>query len=895
MGTIETDLGNIGEETKAKLTELGKLRPTLVRASAGTGKTYQLTSRLLRVLFQGSPVESILATTFTRKAAAEILQRLLIALANAADPDQPEHLANLRIQVQIPTLPRSACVQQLSRVMHSIHRLRVCTLDSFFSQLARSFPFELGLPPGWRLLDEIEASWTLSLAVDDLIDGLEPNEVSSLLSLLGKGEIKRSIAREVQMVVDLAYSLQRRASSDVWDQLIVPAGPESDELTRSAGELLTASVPQESLRKKLAKFAQHLQSRQPERLEHDTLLINYVHSKRTGRDFTYGRMKLPVELRPAFEVAYRAVRTQVLSLLKLQNVATGEILRKFDFFLTRLRLSDGAFAFDDVAIRLADAFDRLDATTLASRMDGTIDHVLLDEFQDTSPVQWAVLRYFALRSGRPAIGEAGQVDHSFFCVGDTKQAIYGWRGGVAEIFDSVTSEISGVEEVQQNESFRSSPVVLDFVTTVFTHLTRHRIATCPDDTDLAASETYEAKAVQDFAKGFPVHKANNHKMAGYVRMETATTRIDERQFSNEGEEFVPSAENVQYYQAIAQRIYEIHTQHPSCSLGVLTRTNDAVAQLIQALSSHPLNVSQEGGNPLTDSPLVEVVLSALMLSEHPGDLRWEYHVRHTPLVRLLDPSEQLSTEELASEVRRRIEHDGLAWTLSQFSKALIPAATAQDSVRLRQLMQLAVQFEQQPFNRIRDLVRLVREKRVDRPQIAPLRVMTVHQAKGLEFDAVILPELDAPLTRATGGCVVDCPKPGDPPRAISRYLSRKAWHFLPERWQTAFGRSVAAEVTEALCLLYVALTRARQALYLVIPPQSSQAYDKKTPASIIYHALEIQVPPTAVGTVLYEIGDALWSDRRTDERIELEQNTRLTNPRMHAQTMFEFAKPTDSS
>ena len=63
----------------------GLLRPTLVRASAGTGKTYRLTARLLRILLQGAPPESILATTFTRKAAGEILDRVLLTLARAAD------------------------------------------------------------------------------------------------------------------------------------------------------------------------------------------------------------------------------------------------------------------------------------------------------------------------------------------------------------------------------------------------------------------------------------------------------------------------------------------------------------------------------------------------------------------------------------------------------------------------------------------------------------------------------------------------------------------------------------------------------------------------------------------------------------------------------------------
>ncbi len=142
------------------------LGPMLVRASAGTGKTYRLTARLLKILLQGAPPETILATTFTRKAAAEILERVLITLAEAADERNDGALEKLRQQVGIPTLPRLVCLQLLTRILRNIHRLRICTLDSLFAQLARSFPLELGLPPTWRLTDEIEETWLRERAVD---------------------------------------------------------------------------------------------------------------------------------------------------------------------------------------------------------------------------------------------------------------------------------------------------------------------------------------------------------------------------------------------------------------------------------------------------------------------------------------------------------------------------------------------------------------------------------------------------------------------------------------------------------------------------------------------------------------------------------------------------------
>ncbi len=840
---------------------LGELKPTLVRASAGTGKTYQLTARLLRIFFQGAKPETVLATTFTRKAASEILHRVLLTLAQASDPDDDAALERLRDQVKIPSLPRSACLQLLSRLMQNIHRLRVCTLDSLFSQLARSFPFELDLPPAWRLLDDIEEEWTRERAVDDLIIGLEAAEVTALLSMLGKGEIKRSIAREVLNVVNLAYHQQRLAEGDVWDRLSVPAAPEESEMTRAAGHFLQAKPSQKTVLAKLELFGNALESRQLSPLEQDTLLVNYVRSLRTGEELKFGRSKLPAGLDEALEVAYRAVKTEVLSLLRAQNQATGSILRSYDFYLQRLRQSSRALAFDDVAIRLAGAFTKLDDLTLTSRMDGSIDHVLLDEFQDTSPVQWSVLKYFARRgAGRSDQRlDTAAIEHSFFCVGDTKQAIYGWRGGVAEIFDTVAEEIEGVEEIQQNVSFRSSPVVLDVVTKAFQQLTRHSIAAGASEMDSADKSMYEADAVKTFAASFPNHTTAKTTLPGYVRIETAAAGDD-----TEDHEGPKVSAKSRCFETAAKLIEQIHRQSPQRTIGVLTRTNAAVAELIYYLSHDDLNVSQEGGNPLTDSAAVEVVLSAFMLADHPGDGRWYFHLRHSPLFAVLDPQGTMSVRELAQSIRTRVEHDGLTTTLSKFSAAMVPAATDHDSLRLRQLTQLALAYEQRGSVRLRDFVRLVREKRVERPQAAKIRVMTVHQAKGLEFDAVVLPELDAPLTRQSGGCIADHPRAGAPPIAFSRYITSKSWHFLPATWQQAFGRQAASEITESLCLLYVAMTRARQALHIVIPSQTNAKFDKKTSASLIYHALAIEADPRQSDSVLFEVGDKHWGDEAVE-------------------------------
>lgn len=830
----------------------GMLLPTVVRASAGTGKTYRLTARLMRILLQGAAPESILATTFTRKAAGEILDRVLLTLAKAANESEPAALEALRKQVELPTLPRSACLQMFDKLLRNVHRLRICTLDSLFSQLARSFSFELGLPPAWRLTDEIEEVWLREQAVDALIATLDPAEMMALLSMLGKGENRRSIARELLQVVDTAYSGQRQCGLKVWEKLAAPKAPSDQELAAAVDAMRSVQLPQKRLMTRLEKLAQQIESGDFGALADDTLIANIAAARRLNTEVTYFRSAFPGELDAAFDTLYAAVRTNVLGLLKGQNVATGKVLDVYDNNVTDLKQASRVLGFEDVSIRLASRFASLDQRLLGDRMDGAINHVLLDEFQDTSPVQWQVLRPLAMRVTNPAttseqVEEGREVSQSFFCVGDTKQAIYGWRGGVAEIFDAVADQIPDVVEDEQNTSYRSSQVIIDVVNQSFNNLIRHPMAGSVDVADPTSKATYEAAALKTFCRRFPHHKAFRQDLPGHVQVMTSANPENS---DSEGRQQA-------CYERAAELVADLNRKAPDKSIGILTRTNRGVAQLIFLLENLGVEVSQEGGNPLTDAAAVETILSTLMMAEHPGDGRWEFHARSTPLgeLPLFGPD----------YVRDMVEEKGLAEAIEFFAGVLAPACDERETLRLKQLTRLAISYQLQTAPRLRDFVRLVREKRVERPQVAPVRVMTVHQSKGLEFDAVVLPELDGALTRASGSSVSDIREIGEPPDGITRYLNQKAWHFLTGHWQRVFGAQAAGGMTESLCLLYVALTRARQGLYIIMQPAKKSAFDVKTGASLLFHSLGCEADPTQNDTLLYEHGDEnWWSGKITD-------------------------------
>ena len=162
-------------------------------------------------------------------------------------------------------------------------------------------------------------------------------------------------------------------------------------------------------------------------------------------------------------------------------------------------------------------------------------------------------------------------------------------------------------------------------------------------------------------------------------------------------------------------------------------------------------------------------------------------------------------------------------------------------------------------SRVRDFVRMVRDKRVERARAAAVRVMTIHQAKGLEFDAVFLPEISGEVVQRGSSCVADVRQLGHAPVGITRYVSTDAWHFLDPQWQDAFGREAASKITENLCLLYVAMTRARQALYMIAHPPSKKS---ARASRLICETLPCKTEFTEPESVIIERGDENWFDEQ---------------------------------
>ncbi len=844
--------------------------PQMILASAGTGKTYNLASRALRLLFTDQELDSILATTFTRKAAGEILHRILSWLADGVESE--EGFVRLVGVLKPLEITRETVKYQLGRLCSHLHRFRVSTLDSFYSQLARSFALELKLPPGWTLSDPFQTEQLQQEAISRMFDTMDRSALKSLVSQLSKGEATRGIRREIENVVSTGYDLFRRTTEEAWNQLTVPKGPTAEQAESALNVLRASQLEHKGYAAARDKAVAKYESGEWSEFLGLTLVQN------ADNDVAkYSSKELPDETVKALLVLAKKSAVEELASRRAQNEAAYRMLANYHEQLQFVKSRRRIVSFDDISERLSkwmqetiakhkpepwptlppsDQMLAVSATNptdeskvddaamkgIAYRLDCPIDHLLLDEFQDTSPMQWNIIKPFA-----EAIVEGSTKDKSFFCVGDSKQAIYGWRGGVSEIFESVGKQIDHVRQEKLVKSYRSSPVVIDFVNSVFTQLAKHDRYYNDDESEIIASDT---QAVTEWmTRYFSNHETSRDRLPGYVEFRNADC---EKNKDQEGEE-----SSYGLLDEVADRIADLHQKSPQAEIGVLTRTNRDVGRVIGLLRERGVEASQEGGNPLVDSAPVLLLLSAMKLANHPSDSLAYFHVSHSPWMDRLPSEATADSECLSAWIRQQLTDFGFGRSLGVFANLIANECTERDQDRLKQFIQLGYRFDAMRNQHINDFVEYVERQKVSVPGMSTVRVMTIHQSKGLEFDAVFLPTLDQTIISRPPTFVAMYEDRTKPPIGVLRYMNRDIQKYLDDSWRIAFREFANQQLSEALCVFYVALTRARHALYLYTSPSSSP---KKRWGSVLHSIFAGPGQSEQAGIVIRSFGNENWHE-----------------------------------
>ncbi|MEW6074055.1 MAG: UvrD-helicase domain-containing protein [Planctomycetota bacterium] len=776
----------------------------LLLASAGTGKTHRLTSHYLRLLFAGVEPSRILATTFTRKAAGEIFDRVLERLTNAVEDEDARRSLEEGVGRRIGAAEGE---ERLAGLARRLDRLRIGTLDAFFAELARIFALDLGLPPDWRIAGNSTAEELHAEAVGRVLAAAGAAERLDLLRSLQKEAATRSVHAALLDLVAGARAVHLESAPGAWE--CVRPGPALDagEL-RALGARLETLVPPATKSGKprvhwkngLAAIRQHV----AEGAWDDFLGATLV-ARALDETPTFDRTEIPADWLAVLRPLAAHASAVLLARLARQNAATVLFLERFEAAWRAIQGERGLLRFEDLPAALAPGGPERGRPLeereldLWYRLDAQIDHVLLDEFQDTAPAQWRVLS--------PLVDEVladGTGWRSFFCVGDEKQSIYGWRQAEPRLLGSLAARPGLVPEPLAR-SYRSSSVVLDAVNAFF--------AGAGENAALAG-DAHEARrrAARRWSSAHVPHAAAKDLPGAVVLWEALSPAPGEDR-------------DAPALRLAADRAAALATATPGARIGILVRQRKRIPRLIYLLRERGQRASGEGGNPLTDSAAVLALLSLVHLADHPADRAAAFHVASSPFGPAFDlppaaggtvPADR--ARAAAGRVRERLAREGYGPFCAALHAELVTADarfTAWDRRRFACLVELAHAFDAEAGLRPAAFADHVRATKVEDPAAAQVRVMTIHAAKGLEFDAVLLPELNQPLGRHRVEILASRPDPAGPIRAASHAASQ-ALARTNAALQALAAETVEREFAEDLAVLYVAMTRAARRLEMIV-------------------------------------------------------------------------------
>ncbi len=781
---------------------------TVIRACAGSGKTYTLATSFLRILLQrgkeghAQDPAAILATTFTRAAAGEILDRIIQLLAAATLSDSKR--AELAAHIECP-VAREDCQRVLRTLAGSLDRLGISTMDAFFQQTAKAFAPAMGLAPGWQPAVDESADELDRAALRALLLRAEPESLANALWTYKR----KTVSSIHNALIELSPTLDAlaipahdpaqypRPQERVWMESEV--APALSFLAASATWMpkTAAGQPRAHWEKAVRKLSEEMQSGTPViGVLENTLAIRALEGS------PFDRVPIPeallAALTPALQIAKSALREQHDARLH----ALAWLAHHYRHARDSAVFLSAAYTFDDVSRILAANTVRND--DLYFRLGTKFEHVLFDEFQDTNRRQFEFFR--------PLVEEIGASGGCALVVGDEKQAIYGWRGGDRELMRGpllgIGERIGTAPGPELHHSYRSSPAVLNAVNRTFDVL---RSDWLPGDGDPAALRA----AGRDWMEHFKDHESATivQKLQGTVHLhEISAGELDE-------DADAPVIEHA--LQLLGGHLSEDRDRKTA----ILLRKNKLMPRIVAEIRRRfpDADVSGEGGNPLTDSRAVEIVLSLFTWLDHPGHTAARLVVLTSPVREVFGlPSAIPARGQPAPgearhlrNLRRELMNHGFAALIRTWIRAepFRTQCSAHDLLRCEQLIEVARDFDRRGPVRPSAFVSHVRTRRVERPGGSSVRVMSIHASKGLEFEAVILLDLDA---RTGHGGDAEVMEVGG------------EWHVMPSKESAALldlehvrEAKLRRDFSEELSVLYVAMTRARSFLDVVLREKSN--------------------------------------------------------------------------
>ncbi len=758
----------------------------VISASAGTGKTEALARRLMSLLRYNVKPNEIVALTFSRDAAGEIFERFVSRLAKAAPRDPVK-------------------AKWLREVIENQHLCSIGTLDSFLMRIVRSFPLELKLARPPEIMDDYTRQLEcarVSFSLFRQTDAVRSKFFrEAFFQAMNRRDVK-SFAGTYRKFIDNCHkhflALPREAAwgdpsriwidpDSIWGDGCPYLSATRDDLAEMADKL--KALPPFSSDKRCADawdaFAGYVRDFQGSFSGADGLAAKFLSDpsvfKGATIDFRYYKN---YSLGGDEARLLRKALKMMLGYAVARNLEKARgmypLLKSFEEVYDRQVRRRGRIVFDDVP-RLIAALDESVRLALEYRLDLKIRAWALDEFQDTSHEQWDAI------AGLISEAQMSDDGRSVFIVGDDKQAIYGWRNGDVGIFREERAKTNIYRERKLVRSYRYGAAITKAVNDIFTgSMLRGYCSTweCP-----------EHVSAYPHRKGF-------------------TGRVDAVRSGR-------TTSGTDFVEPVFNALSAVDPVKNKISTAILVRSNSFGEMLAAELVRKGLEgVVWEGESAILDTPVLQPFLDLLRLADHPQDEHSYLHFLTTPLCKSIYPDGAPPRAEVSAEFASAFAVRGLVRTFREMRRSLpgIPeeAWDAFSEARFVDFLRAASEFEltRRPEMKLSGFVRYLESKK-NRTIAEPgkIKVMTIHRSKGLGFDYVVLPLyeskglfIDEKDDLLTDNWILPAPLP-----SVYKHIPVVA---------DAYNARNDENVQEALCDYYVAMTRAKWAMTLVLHPQS---------------------------------------------------------------------------
>ncbi len=746
-----------------------------LKASAGSGKTFALSVRFLALLFKGANPSEILTLTFTKKATAEMKERILDYLKilqkeNLEDEKEKEKSQNILKELEEkyrldPSLVQNSAQKIYQRFLNA--EIRISTIDAFFQSILRKFCWFVGLSANFEVNEDTKAyQQQLNESFLSALNNEQLNELSVFIAqcLSYDSYTSDSILERLRFLKNKLYLFDPNKKDPAFDE------EGFLEKLRSLNQQIQSVETASNEAKKAIKcddFRGFLNSS-----------LTWLEKKSEYRYFKKFKDEIPTleseceeienDLKCYYEARESALFKKFPKFIQLYDRATSKI-QALDFD-----------AIKDKVHALLNGYEEMPAEFFYFRLDSRIAHILIDEFQDTSLNDYKILAPF-IDEIKAGIGQA-KWHRSVFFVGDVKQSIYGFRGSFSSLFESVSKDF-----YHDNLPFnhRSSPLIINYVNTIF-------------------KKAYQNSPTAYLEQKYPKASSNKHAKDGYVKVSLVA---DERELLLE--QILQEAKNLLE-----------HGIEPK-DITLLCTTNDDALEIKNYLQKNlsAIRPSTESSAKLSQFVESKIIKNALeyALAEEPYKPFYKHSVLklagylHDDVIALVGFNPK--KESVASFVWKVMELFELYTECAQIC------------------LELAVGCED-----ANEFLEKLEAKEIASFKAEGAQIMTIHKSKGMQFPYVIVCErLGKPKTNNSNQFLEEY----SGTELIRLYYRMKNREVVDKDYARALDKEEAAKDHEETNVYYVAFTRAELGLIVVAKDKDQKKDKKESKNKGMHEKLDL--------------------------------------------------------